>query len=204
MQETITIDGRQFTLSYDTPMTEEQRAQTIAQIRSQTGCSSCRQPNTMSTEGFGNIYGLADTCVTSTKSSGDTITMSASPNGAVGPYYVRFWRMPATGATNALSWSELGTTRTVTEGSTTSTSFTLYDTDLVAASGNGTAGTPVCSATTLGLLVDPGLSGAPLDTGRIRVATTVYDSCPTGGQCCLSWCDISLGCVAPTCNFTVI
>jgi hypothetical protein len=30
-----------------------------------------------------------------TKYSGNSINLQASPNGAVGPYYVRFWRMPA-------------------------------------------------------------------------------------------------------------
>ncbi len=200
MEEIVTVDGHQFKLTTDRPLTAMERSQTIAQIRQQTGCSSCRQPNTLST-GFGNgsIYGLADTCVTTTKSSGDAITLAASPSGAIGPYYVRFWRMPASGG--AMSFGEIGGVRTVNEGSSTSTSFTLYDTDLVAAAGT-TAGTPTYSSTTLGEIYDPG-TGNNLAAGKIRVATTVYDSCPTGGQSCIAWCDINLGCIAPTCNFTV-
>ncbi len=198
MEEIVTVDGKQFKLTTDRPLTALERSQTIAQIRQQTGCSSCRQPNTMST-GFGDIYGLADTCVTTTKSSGDAITLAASPSGAIGPYHVRFWRMPSSSFT--MAWEELGTTRTITEGSSTSTNFSLSDSDLVAAAGT-TAGTPTFSTVTLGNLVDPG-TGNNLAAGKIRVATTVYDSCPNGGQSCIAWCDINLGCIAPTCNFTV-
>ncbi len=199
MEEIITVDGRQFKLTTDRPLTALERQQTIAQIRTQTGCSSCRQPATMSVGGFGDIYGLADSCVTTTKSSGDTITLAASPSGAIGPYHVRFFRMP--NASYAMSYGEIGSVRTITEGSSTSTNFSLSDSDLVAASGNTTAGTPVTGAT--GAITDPNDSGAPIAAGYIRVATTVYDSCPTGAQSCVSYCDVALGCVAPTCNFTV-
>jgi hypothetical protein len=198
MEEIITLDGKQFKLTTDRPLTALERQQTISQIRAQTGCSSCHQPKTMSA-GFGDIYGLADTCITSTKSSGDFITLAAAPSGAVGPYYVRFWRLPATGG--AHTWENTGGLNTVTEGSSTSINFQLFDTDLVAASGV-TANTPTYSSTTLGALYDFG-TGYNLAAGKIRVATTVYDSCPTGGQSCIAWCDINLGCIAPTCNFTV-
>jgi len=139
----------------------------------------------------------------SIKYSGNSINLAASPNGAVGPYYVRFWRMPATGG--AHSYGELGTVRSVTESYSTSTSFTLYDTDLVAASGV-TAGTPTVSTDTasLGQILDLVGTGNNLAVGKIRVATTVYDSCPVTPMTCLSYCDITLGCIAPTCNFTVL
>lgn len=136
----------------------------------------------------------------STKYSGDSINLEASPNGAIGPYHVRFWRMP--NVSNIMTYGEIGSVRTVSEGSSTSTNFTLYDTDLVAASGNTTAGIPTTDST--GSITDPLDSSDPLAIGKIRVATTIYDSCPTGGQSCLSYCDVSLGCVAPTCNFTVM
>ncbi len=136
----------------------------------------------------------------STKYSGDSINLQASPNGAIGPYYVRFWRMPTSGG--VMSYGEIGAVRTVAEGSSTSTSFTLYDTDLVAAIGKPTAGTPYTDA--LGNITDPLNSTNALAVGNIRVATTIYDSCPLGGQSCISYCDVVLGCVAPTCNFTVI
>jgi hypothetical protein len=204
MEEIITLDGKQFKLTTDRPLTALERQQTIAQIRAQTGCSSCHQPRTLDAgAGFGDIYGLEDvgTCVGTTKASGEVITLSASPNGAIGPYHVRFWRKPAEGAINALTYSEIGSARTVNEGGSTSTSFTLYDTDLVAASGHTTAGIPVTD--TSGALTDPGGSTKNLPAGYIRLATTVYDSCPTGSKACVSSCDVTLGCIAPTCNFTV-
>ena len=138
----------------------------------------------------------------SVKYSGESINLASAPNGAIGPYHVRFFRMPASGAINALSYGEIGYARYVNEGSSTSTSFTLYDTDFVAASGNSTAGTPETNGT--GDIIDVHGSTAPLSIGKIRVATTVYDSCPTGSKSCISYCDITLGCVSPTCNFTVL
>lgn len=200
MEEIITVDGRQFKLTTDRPLTALERQQTITQIKQQTGCSSCNQPRTMSS-GFGNrgIYGLAPTCTTTTKASGDDINLEAAPSGAVGPYYVRFWRKP--NVTGAMAYGELGTVRTVAEGSTTGTSFALYDTDLVAASGDTTADTPTTNGT--GAITEPGTGGAPLAVGKIRVATTTFDSCPTGAQSCVEYCDVNLACIPPTCNFVV-
>lgn len=133
----------------------------------------------------------------STKYSGDYINLEASPDGAVGPYYVRFWRKSAPGA-----YTEIGLTRTVSEGNSTSSSILLGDSDLVAATGDSTAGEPSTDST--GDITDPEDNTATFGAGVIRVATTVYDSCPTGAQSCVSYCDVALGCVAPTCNFTVI
>lgn len=199
MEETITLDGRQFKLSYDRPLTAEQRAQTIAQIRQQTGCGGgCGQPKTLSDwgyGGFGSIQAMA-TCATGTKASGETITLTSTPAGAIGPYYVRFWRKSAPGA-----FTELGSLRTVTEGNTTSTGITLADTDFTGAVGDTTAGTPTTGAN--GAITDPEDTGAALSAGKIRVATTVYDSCPTGAQSCVEYCDVNLACIAPTCNFVV-
>lgn len=41
MEEIITVDGRQFKLSADRPLTVQEKAQTIAEIRKQTGCGTC-------------------------------------------------------------------------------------------------------------------------------------------------------------------
>jgi hypothetical protein len=38
MEEIITVDGMQYVLTYDTPITEEQRTQTISNIRKESGC----------------------------------------------------------------------------------------------------------------------------------------------------------------------
>ena len=142
---------------------------------------------------------MAPTCITTTKASGDSIGLAAAPSGAVGPYFVRFWRKPNVAGT--MAYGELGTVRTVTEGSSTSTSFTLYDTDLISASGDTLASTPTTNAT--GAITDPGTGTAALAVGKIRVATTTYDSCPTGAQSCVEYCDVNLACIPPTCNFVV-
>lgn len=196
MEEMVTIDGHQFKLSYDRPLTAEQRAQTIDQIRRSGSCvgGGCGQPRTLS-RGFANIQSML-TCFGGTKSSGDDVTLTASPNGAVGPYYVRFWRKSAPGA-----YTELGSVRTVSEGSSTSTTITLTDADLTGAVGDGTAGDPTTGST--GTITDPEDSGATFGAGVLRVATTTYDSCPTGAMSCVEYCDVSLACVAPTCNFVV-
>lgn len=195
MEEIVTVGGKQYKLTTDRPLTALERQQTIAQIQRQTGCSTCRQPTTLSA-GFGDIYGMAPTCVTGTKSSGDTITLATTPSGAIGPYSVRFFRKSAPGP-----YTELGSVRTVLEGSSTSTSITLTDADFTGAIGDTTAGVPTTGAT--GAITDPEDTSAVLAVGKIRVATTTYDSCPTGSQSCVEYCDINLACVAPTCNFVV-
>lgn len=195
MEEIITLDGRQFKLTVDRPLTAAEKQQVLADIRKQTGCSSCHQPRTLSA-GFGDIYGMAPTCVTDTKSSGDAITLAATPSGAIGPYHVRFFRKSAPGA-----YTELGSARTVTEFNSTSTTITLVDADFTGAVGDSTAGVPTTGAT--GAITDPEDTALALAAGKIRVATTTYDSCPTGSQSCVEYCDINLACVAPTCNFVV-
>ncbi len=197
MEEIITLDGRQFKLTTDRPLTALERAQTIAEIRKQTGCSSCNQPRTMSSE-YG-IYSMTPTCTASTKASGQTITLAAAPDGGVGPYTVRFWRKAGgTGGTYSL----VGTTKnSVTEATTVTESITLNDFDISSATGDTTAGAPTVN--TAGTISDPFGGTAALANGKIRVATTTTDLCPTGIQTCVEYCDVNLACVAPTCNFVV-
>src|SRR3990167_835081 len=129
---------------------------------------------------------MAPTCTTSTKASGQTISLAAAPNGGVGPYTVRFWRKAGgTGGTYSL----VGTTKTsVTEATTVTESITLVDADLASATGDTTAGTPTTGPT--GAITDPFGGGAPLSAAKIRVATTTTDSCPTGAQYCIENCDV--------------
>ena len=192
MEEIITVDGNQFKLSTDRPLTTIEKAQTIEQIRKQTGCGTCGQPRTMSA-GFSDIYSMTPTCVSSTKSSGDFVTLAATPSGAIGPYHVRFWRKSAPGA-----YTEIWSVQTIAEFSSTSTSFQLTDADFTGAIGDSTAATPTTGAT--GAITDPE-TGSGFTAGKIRVATTTYDSCPTGAQSCVEYCDVNLACVAPICNF---
>lgn len=135
-----------------------------------------------------------------TKYSGNTINLESSPNGAIGPYTVRFWKKA--GGTGGV-YSQVGTTKTpVTEGATVTEGIILGDFDISSATGDTTAGAPVSDV--VGIIYDPFGGGAPLAPAKIRVATTVADSCPTGPQICISYCDVAIGCVAPTCNFTVV
>ena len=97
--------------------------------------------------------------------------------------------------------AELGSVRTVTETSSTSTTITLADTDLTGAVGDGSAGAPTTGTT--GAITDPEDSSATFGAGILRVAITTYDLCPTGAKSCVEICNVSLACVAPTCNFVV-
>ena len=202
MEEIVTIDGRQFKLTVDRPLTAQEKAQTIAQIRQQTGCGTCGQPSVRSMDpnwGYGGIYSLTPTCTASTKASGQTINLATAPDGGVGPYTVRFWRKAGgTGGT----YSMVGTTKTsVTEAFTVTDSIALVDADLAAATGDTTAGIPITGVS--GIISDPFGGTAALSAARIRVATTTTDSCPAGAQYCVEYCDVNLACVAPTCNFVV-
>jgi hypothetical protein len=135
-----------------------------------------------------------------TKYSGDTINLAAEPDGGIGPYTVRFWKKAGgTGGTYSL----VGTTHSsVTEATTVTESIVLNDFDVSSATGDTTAGAPVSDD--VGIITDPFGGGAALAVSKIRVATTVADSCPIGPEICLSYCDVTLGCVAPTCNFVVL
>jgi hypothetical protein len=136
----------------------------------------------------------------STKYSGNTINLQATPNGGIGPYRVRFWKKAGgTGGTFSL----VGTTHyPVTEGDAVTESFVLNDFDVSSATGDTTAGDP--TSDDVGIIADPFGGGASLAAAKIRVATTVADSCPIEPKICISYCDVTLGCVAPTCNFTVL
>lgn len=60
MKEMVTIDGKQFELMTEYPLTEQQRQQTIANIRKQSGCSSCNKTQSLG----GGIQSLVSpTCV---------------------------------------------------------------------------------------------------------------------------------------------
>lgn len=135
-----------------------------------------------------------------TKYSGDTIDLQATPDLGIGPYTVRFWKKAGgTGGT----YAQVGATHTpVTEGNATTGSILVNDFDVSSATGDTTAGDPISNAT--GIIADPFGGAKPLAASKIRVATTVADSCPIEPKICISYCDVILGCVAPTCNFTVV
>lgn len=135
-----------------------------------------------------------------TKYSGESISLAATPNDGIFPYTVRFWRKA--GGTGGAYIQIDGDHSPITEGDTVTESYTLSDFDLSHATGDLTAGDPTSDS--VGIIIEPFGGGTPLAPGKIRVAVTVADSCPIGPKICISYCDVTLGCIAPTCNFTVL
>lgn len=206
MEEIITLDGKQFKLTTDRPLTALERAQTIDQIRRQTGCSTCHQPRALSTGGvytlpFGNDGAGTNSAVG--KGSGSTVTLSATPLGGVANYDIRFWKsidgisLNQTDISNA---DHLGTT----EGTPVTATYLLTDIDVAGASGNSSAGSPTVVNTGTGAITLAG-SAAALAAGAVRFYTSIVDSClGSGGRgTCAQYVDVALACIAPTCNFVV-
>jgi len=114
-----------------------------------------------------------------TKYSGDSITLQATPRDGTGPYYVEFRKNNVAISTSRLTGSgPLGSTGTnpisnVPEDSDVIRVYTLNDLDVSSSA------------------------------GTIDFSVYISDSCPTGVQYCESACTITLGCLAPVCNFTV-
>lgn len=214
MEEIITLDGKQFKLTTDRPLTALERQQTIEQIRKQTGCSGCGS-KVMS---GGTIYNMAPSCAGGTKGTGDTITLNAAPMFGTGPYIVKFYMKRNTEApfliTTGSGTPAIGTpgggaaTQTAVAEATTATvptatalTYTLLDSDIAYASGDTTASVPTSDTT--GAVVNTTTSSASLDVGKIRFITTITDSCPTLPKFCAEYCDVTVACPTPTCNFIV-
>lgn len=199
MEEIITVDGKQFKLSTDRPLTALERAQTIDQIRKQTGCGTCGTKNMRSMDqnwGYGGIKSMA-ACSTIVYADRDPVTLTANPDTGTAPYTVRFWRRSTTAYTN------VGTATAAVDGDTVSTSFSMSDVLIAGALGDGAAMVPDSVNTSTGAVIDSVTTAATIAAGTIRLAVTTIDSCPTGAKTCVEWCDISLACPAPVCNFVV-
>lgn len=202
MEEIITVDGKQFKLTTDRPLTALEKTQTIAQIRKQTGCSSCHQPRTMSTGGvyslpFGHD-GAGTNSIVGTKGSGSTINLSATPNGGVEPYDVRFWY-----SLDGLAISQVGTDHMGAQNVAVIDSYVLTDPDIAGALGG--AGTAPLDVNTGTGAITLGGAAAVLTAGSIRFYTSIVDSCAgAGGRgTCAQYVDVITTCVAPTCGFVV-
>ena len=180
MEEIITVDGKQFKLSTDRPLTAIEKAQTIAQIRKQTGCSSCSQPRSLSS--FGGIQSLQGTCPAG-KTGGDTLTMVATAISGVAPYNAKFYK-DVTGTVAVPNRVQIGVLSTpaglaiAVDGATATDTYVLTDLDISSANFDGTL-------------------------GAIQLISTVTDSCPTGGLTCEQVCTMTVACPAPTCSFVV-
>lgn len=210
MEEIITLDGKQFKLTTDRPLTALERQQTISQIRAQTGCSSCRQPKTLSTGGVYSLpignSGAGSYNGTGPKGSGSVMTLTAHPNGGVAPYDVRFWKS-LTGADLDINQTDITTpTQTgVAENADYTATYTLTDIDVAGALGNIDALSPTAVDPTTGVITT--VAGAPaiLAVGSVRFYTSIVDSCAgaDGRGTCAQYADVALTCVAPTCGFVV-
>lgn len=173
MEEIITLDGRQFKLSTDRPLTALEKQQTIAQIRQQTGCTSGCGQRVSNMGGNEMIFSMAPTCTRTTYSSTDTITMKAAPDGGIGPYRVTFYYDKGAGDV------QVGATQTgITEATTATQLLTITDAIAIGAVYGTVA-------------------------GAIQLKVVTDDSCPTGPRTCTELCTIGAVCVAPTCNFVV-
>lgn len=118
---------------------------------------------------------LAPTCPSPStlKYSGDTVTLKATPKDGVGPYNVTFRKDGAT-----IDSSRLGGLSNPILGASEDVQITRVYT-----------------------LNDADIAGAL--TGTIEFSVYMTDSCPTVPQTCEDFCVISIGCLAPVCNFVV-
>ena len=210
MEEIVTVNGRQFKLTIDRPLTATERQQVITDIKKQTGCGTCgprAQPNTLST---GGVYSLPFNDTTpsgvtgvSGKRSTDTVNLSATPDGGVAPYSVKFWKSLDGAVLDQTNITGANQTA-LTDGLTKTASYVLVDADVAGALGNTGALEPSDVDVGTGAIT---LTGAPasLDPGSIRFYVSIVDSCTgaTGQGTCAQYADVATACVAPTCSFVV-
>lgn len=199
MEEIITVDGRQFKLTTDRPLTAEQKAQTIAEIRKQTGCGTCGTRSLDPNWGYGGIRTLAPSCGVTQVSGGQAITLNAAPMAGTALYTVTFHKQLG------CTVSQIGTTQTGIAEATTSTvptttpyTYTILDSDIVASGAACTLTPAIPGAITGSTLTVPAKAA-----NTFRVITYTTDSCPTGARECVEYCDMAVVCPAPTCNFIV-
>ena len=121
----------------------------------------------------------AGTCPGSPKYSGDPVQLRATPNGGIGPYLVEFYKDEVPISFSRLTIPLGGitdnpTTKSIIENTEVGGTYILDDIDVANAVG-----------------------------GLMNFSVYIEDSCPTGPMNCASTCTISVGCVAPVCNFLV-
>lgn len=113
------------------------------------------------------------TCPIAPKYSGDTVTLNATPKDGIGPYNVVFKKGIYIIDPSRLE-SLPNPVTGVAENTLITRVFTLDDVDVASATG-----------------------------GTIDFSVYIEDSCPTGPMTCTKTCTITIGCIAPVCNFTV-
>lgn len=117
------------------------------------------------------------TCPITPKYSGDTVTLQATPKDGIGPYNVTFkkgiYTIDSSRLTDELGNPTTNPTSGALENIQITRVYTLDDADIATSA------------------------------GTIDFSVIISDSCPTVPQTCEDHCIISIGCVAPVCNFTV-
>lgn len=210
MEEIITLDGRQFKLTVDRPLTASEKAQVIADIRKQTGCGGgCGQRAMGNDWQYGGIRTMAPTCTAVNITSGTPRSVAATPSGGTGPYRVRFLKQIGgmNGGVPQLLSAGPGTLvgsddqAGLVEGTTTSAvTYNATDSEIIA----GATGAALQAEADPG--VPSGIGLVVLAANSIRLLTHTIDSCPagTGGpKHCVEFCDLAIVCPTPTCNFVV-
>lgn len=206
MEEIITVDGRQFKLTVDRPLTAEQKAQTIAEIKKQTGCGSCgpRVAKMGNDWQYGGIKSMAVTCPiapasgssATPKASGTDVTMAATPVQGVAPYMITFRKTPA----NSYDGSDAGATETIATARLALTGAATNPT----AKNIAEAATVTAVYTLDGDDINGATSKAPGEGSSITFASTVTDSCGVAPyQTCTNACKIFVACPLPVCDFVV-
>lgn len=188
MEEIITVGRIQYQLSYDHPITPDQKLYVIEEIGRASGCNTCGHvQNTYLDENViqpTSIISMTPTCPGGSKTKGSTITLNAGPTGGIAPYTVTFYKKIDTGAQ-----IQIGQATGVPEGGPIPSppTYVVLASDVTGATGDAGA-TPVLAA------------------NKIRIITTVTDSCPAGSggpATCTEICDISLACSTVSCNATI-
>lgn len=202
MEEIITVDGKQYKLTYDKPLTVEQRTQTIESVRKQTGCGTCGGQRMINVGGI--IKSMATTCTKTTiqTAPNNIANLAAAPTTGTALYHVRFLGQfggaPALLAGGGLTGSadQTGIAESPDGIITTTTvvSYAVSDAELVASAGGPPAATNVDGT---GIDVPAGAANS------VRFLVSMTDSCPGTPKKCLEYCDIAITCPTPTCNFVV-
>lgn len=222
MEEIITVDGRQFKLTVDRPLTAEQKAQTIAEIKKQTGCGSCgprvaKMGNDWQYGGVkslpaqtGNPPGCPGPLAPggspgTAKGEGDLVTMSVTPVQGVAPYSLVFRKSAAgnydktyPGTTEIISRAFL-----VAPGAPYGdpAGMTMPGADVTGVYGNIVEGGNLKRVYTLTLLDIQGATSVGAGATMI-FGSTLTDSCSPASTC-TNFCEIFVSCPAPVCDFTV-
>jgi hypothetical protein len=188
LEEIITVGGIQYQLSYDQPITSNQKLYAMEEIGRISGCNTCiPAQNTYLEKNVTqatSIISLAPTCPVGSKTKGSTIILDAGPTGGIAPYTVTFYKKIDTGAQ-----VQIGQTTGVPEGGPISSppTYVVLGSDVTGATGDGGA-SPVLAA------------------NKIRIITVATDSCPAGSggpAINTELCDVSLACTTITCNANI-